>query len=497
MFEFIKGRTMYRLMRMSCGVSFMLYGYDAGVLGGVQGTDAFLKAMGYPTGTYVIPMIASSYTLAATICSILVSIIGMPLGRRNIILLGNAFVVVGAILQASFWSVAQIIVGRIFCGFGIGFISCTVPTYMAEMSIEAEERGPEVAFTCALLISGIPIAYWIDVGFTRMTNQVSWRFPIGFQAFFCGRIWIDHVFATRHAEMLHDKPLGHSDVQQMKQEIMGSIEFEKVAEGGTKFNISTLLWDNTDLSVGRRIRISFLVLSIQQMMGINLSVYYSAVIFKNVGLSNFLAQLLSAVMNTMFALGTYALPTTIERFGRRSIMFWSALTLALLMTVFVALIGLPNPTRGTQWGAVAIICVWNMVFGYGWIGVPRLYGPEIAPLQQRHIGGAAGAFGEWLFSFLTVFAGGIALDAVGWKIWIWMLVFNWLAMPFVWFMCPETGGKSLEEIDILFAKEHVRESILASGYSDTMEEGIGTREPKIVRAESVEEKYLDVNMDVV
>lgn len=78
------------------------------------------------------------------------------------------------------------------------------------------------------------------------------------------------------------------------------------------------------------------------------------------------------------------------------------------------------------------------------------------------MGGAAGAFGEWLFSFITVFAGGIALENIGWKIWLWMLLSNWIALPFVWFMCPETTGKSLEEIDLLFAKDSVRESLLAS-----------------------------------
>jgi len=80
------------------------------------------------------------------------------------------------------------------------------------------------------------------------------------------------------------------------------------------------------------------------------------------------------------------------------------------------------------------------------------YGPEIAPLRYRHIGGAAGAFGEWLFSFITVFAGGIALDRVGSVIWIWMLLSAALAIPFVIFMCPETTGKTLEEVDMIFAR---------------------------------------------
>lgn len=137
-----------------------------------------------PTGTYVIPMIASSYTLAAAVMCIIVTAVGMPLGRRNCILLGDILVIIGGALQASSWSVAQIIVARVLCGFGIGLISCTIPTYMAEMSIESKERGPEVAIQCVWLISGVALGYWMDFGFTRMTNQVSWRFPIGFQVSF-------------------------------------------------------------------------------------------------------------------------------------------------------------------------------------------------------------------------------------------------------------------------------------------------------------------------
>jgi hypothetical protein len=62
---------------------------------------------------------------------------------------------------------------------------------------------------------------------------------------------------------------------------------------------------------------------------------------------------------------------------------------------------------------------------------------QIAPLKYRHLGGAAGAFGEWIFSFITVFAGGIALSNVGWKIWVWMLLSCAVAVPFSYFMCPE------------------------------------------------------------
>ena len=62
-----------------------------------------------PTGVYIIPMIASSYTLACWIMSTLYMFIGLPLGRRRSILLGDAFVIVGGELKA------HVIFERILC----------------------------------------------------------------------------------------------------------------------------------------------------------------------------------------------------------------------------------------------------------------------------------------------------------------------------------------------------------------------------------------------
>jgi MFS family permease len=112
-------------------------------------------------------------------------------------------------------------------------------------------------------------------------------------------------------------------------------------------------------------------------LGINLSVYYSTVIFAQVGLSPFLTKLLAAIMNTLFAAGTVPLVYTIEKVGRRNVMLYSAIVLTVCMSIFVAMISLPNPSAGTQWTAVAAIFVYNIVFGYGWIGVCWLYGPEV------------------------------------------------------------------------------------------------------------------------
>jgi hypothetical protein len=41
---------------------------------------------------------------------------------------------------------------------------------------------------------------------------------------------------------------------------------------------------------------------------------------------------------------------------------------------------------------------------------------------------------------------------VGWKLWLWILSGDLAGVAFVYFLCPETGGKTLEQVDYLFIK---------------------------------------------
>lgn len=65
--------------------------------------------------------------------------------------------------------------------------------------------------------------------------------------------------------LLHDRPVSDPAVQTMRRSILAAVQFE--AEEDKKFNILDLVWDRTDLRGGRRLRIAFLLLSLQQMMG--------------------------------------------------------------------------------------------------------------------------------------------------------------------------------------------------------------------------------------
>jgi MFS family permease len=152
-----------------------------------------------------------------------------------------------------------------------------------------------------------------------------------------------------------------------------------------------------------------------------------------------LVSLLSGVLNIFFALGCVPLYFTIERVGRRSVLLYGAITMTVLISIFTVLVAL-STTEAIRWAAIGIIFIFLFVFGYAWQGCVWLYCAEIAPLEYRHIGGAATA----------VFAGPIGFDNVGWYFWLWVVAGNVIAVVFVFLLCPETGGKTLEQVDYLF-----------------------------------------------
>jgi hypothetical protein len=142
------------------------------------------------------------------------------------------------------------------------------------MSLEAKERGPEVSYQLALLITGVALAYWIDLGFVQGLDRHPWlwRIPLAMQACFAifsavllfmlpdTPRWYyargKEAQGDRVLARLHALPVEHKSVQTVKAEILASMEEEN--DTG-KISIVTLFWDNTELQFGRRLRTSFLI----------------------------------------------------------------------------------------------------------------------------------------------------------------------------------------------------------------------------------------------
>lgn len=101
---------------------------------------------------------------------------GDKIGRRRAVVIGACIMLVGAAIQTSSFSLAQLIVGRIVTGVGNGMNTSTIPVWQSEMA-PPKIRGFLVLFEGALITAGIALAYWLNYGFWFITqyNSFQWR----------------------------------------------------------------------------------------------------------------------------------------------------------------------------------------------------------------------------------------------------------------------------------------------------------------------------------
>jgi hypothetical protein len=83
-----------------------------------------------------------------------------------------------------------------------------------------------------------------------------------------------------------------------------------------------------------------------------------------------------------------------------------------------------------------------------------LYPAEITNLRTRIQSNALSTCSNWLSNFLIVMITPPALDNLQWKTYVMFAVFNAAMIPSVYYFFPEPKGRSLEELDVIFASAH-------------------------------------------
>lgn len=114
------------------------------------------------------------------------------------------------------------------------------------------------------------------------------------------------------------------------------------------------------------------------------------------------------------------------------------------------------PQLSTAWGVVATVFLFgfNTFFGIGWLGMTWLYPAEVTPLSIRIEANALSTQSNWLSNFLIVMITPPAFANLEYRTYIMFAVFNAAIIPSVYFFFPETAKRSLEEIDLYFARAH-------------------------------------------
>jgi len=467
---FGRGRPLQIAIMVTCQLAFILFGYDQGVFSGIVGNPDWLETFGHP-GSGLEGIIVSIYNLGAFSGCIVAFLFGEKLGRRLSMWLAMVFIIIGAILQTTSYSVPQILVARYITGIGTGIETSTVPMYQSEL-VEAHKRGRVVSSEPLFVGVGIVIAYFFDYGIAYVGGPIAWRLPIACQIIFAIVVVImvfgvpespRYLYAKgRNEEALqvlcdvYDGTPDDPKIAREQKDILDALALERV-HGEYKWS---QIFKRDEVQTGRRVLLAYGMQFMNQIGGINLVVYFvPTALERNVGLTHNLSLLIGGFVQTMFFFGSLIPTFFLDKMGRRRPMMWGSFGLAISMMLIAVLLSFTldrgfsaKLNKATSSASVAFFFTYMFIFGASANCIPWVYVPEILPLHARAKGTAIGISSNWLWNFVVVMITPTLINNLQWQAYLIFMCTNLAFVPLVYFCYPETSNLTLEEVDYLFVK---------------------------------------------
>lgn len=483
----MRGKKLHLAITITSVVGFSLFGYDQGLMSGLISGSQFVKEFPplddtirpIPDGFSTVKAFTSHVSVlqgAVTACyelgcffgAIFTLCFGERIGRTPLLVTGGILMVLGTTIStAAFgphWGLGQFVVGRVISGLGNGMNTATIPVWQSECS-RAHNRGFLVCFEGAIIAVGTFVAYWIDFGLSYVDSSVQWRFPIAFQIVFALAVIVGALmlpesprwFVMRgHDQQALEVLAALNDSSVDAEDVLADYNLMKAdlnAQEGAKASWTTLFRCGKTQEF-QRMMIGCSGQFFQQFTGCNAAIYYSTLLFQNnLNIKGKLSLVLGGVFATVYALATIPSFFMIERVGRRKLFLIGFAGQGLSFIITMAC--LIDPTTQNAKGAAVGIFLFICFFAFTTLPLPWIYPPEINPLRTRTMAASASTCTNWITNFAVVMFTPVFSSQSGWGIYLFFALVNFVGIPFAWFFYPETAGRDLEEIDIIFAKAHI------------------------------------------
>ncbi|KAJ7120579.1 general substrate transporter [Mycena crocata] len=502
----------------------VLFGYDTGIAGGVVSQNYFRAHFGMlgPDGE---PITSKTNAVSANVVSVLQAgaffgalgsaPISAKIGRKWTLVIFTFIFSIGAILTTVAKSpsngLAMIYAGRVISGVGIGAISAVAPAYVSECSPK-DVRGRITGLFQITVAIGVMISYFINYGISQnptiANSPAVWQLPFGFQLVPAG-IMLFGLFtikesprflasANRSEEALANLaylrklPPTHNAVIHELAEIESAIAEERAARDG-------LGWKEAFFGKGNFIRfvIAFFIFFLQQWGGQNSVGYYAPQIFASIGYTG--------AKNSLLASGVYGVVKVVataifvfffvDSLGRKLSLFISAIGMGGFFFIIGALLkefpppatsttASPDPPPASK-AMAAMLYLYVCFYSMGWGPLPWVYSSDIFPTRTRHYGLAVASGSQWLWNFVVAKVTPDMITKLGFKIFFMFGTINIGAMAVFSLIIPETKGRSLEDMDIIFgATTQEQRTANVAARENALDREMGLPEHGIGRASS-------------
>ena len=414
-----------------CSVSAMgglLFGYDWVVIGGAK---PFYELFFGISESPVMQGVAMSTALVGCLVGAMVAgALADRYGRKPLLTTAAVLFTLSAVGTGLFNDFSLFNIARFIGGVGIGVASALSPMYIAEVS-PTEIRGRMVSLnqmTIVLGILGAQIVNMLLAKDTSVAENMTWNVEWGWRWMF----WAETVPAALFLVMSFFIP--ESPVYlQMKAATMSQ-------RTGKEARLRELLQGKY-----RGVLLLGLFIAVfQQWCGTNVIFNYAQEIFTGAGYDvdgMFIDIVITGIANVAFTLVALY---TIEKWGRRTLMLIGAGGLGLIYLTLGTCYFLEVKGFAMVCLVVTAISVYAMTLG----PVTWTLLAEIFPNRIRGVAMATCTFALWVgcctltFSFPSMNA---ALGSSG-TFWIYSGICV-CAFIYLWRHCPETKGKTLEQLE--------------------------------------------------
>ena len=427
-----------------CMVSAMgglLFGYDWVVIGGAK---PFYELFFGISANEVLQGVAMTTALVGCLVGAMVAgSMADRYGRRPLLQLSAVLFTVSAIATGLFNDFTMFNIARFIGGVGIGVASALAPMYIAEVS-PTEIRGRMVSLNQMTIVLGILSAQIVNMLLARDTSVAesqAWNVEWGWRWMF----WAETLPAALFLLMsffIPESPV-YLRMRNEKGAKDNEINFVQTNQK-EKYSLTSHLSLLTSKRYRKVLLLGLVIAVFQQWCGTNVIFNYAQEIFVGAGFDvdgMFINIVITGIANVIF---TFVALYTIERWGRRTLILIGAgglgiIYLTLGTCYFMGMTGVLMVVL-----VVAAISVYAMTLG----PVTWTLLAEIFPHHLRGVAMATCTFALWVgcctltFSFPSMNA---ALGSSG-TFWIYSAI---CVCAFIYLCrnCPETKGKSFEELE--------------------------------------------------
>ncbi|WGE68910.1 D-xylose transporter XylE [Actinobacillus equuli subsp. haemolyticus] len=459
----------------------LLFGYDTAVISGTVASldTVFIQPKGLPeiSANSLLGFCVASALIGCIIGGACGGYLSSKFGRKKALLIAAILFLISALGSAypefglrdidetdipTYLSnfLTEFVIYRIIGGIGVGIASMVSPMYIAEIA-PAHIRGKMVSFNQFAIIAGQLVVYFVNY-FIALSGDHAWLDTVGWRYMFLSEVvpaglflillffvpesprWLVLQNKFSQAEITLLKLLGEQSGKKELQNIVTSLE-HRVVKGAPL------------LSFGIGVIIIGILLSVfQQFVGINVALYYAPEIFKSLGSSTDSALLQTILMGAINLSCTLIAIFTVDKYGRKPLQIIGALGMAIGMfvlgTAFYANLSGEVALTGMLFYVASFAISWGPVC---WVLLAEIF-PNAIRSQALAIAVAAQWIANyivsWTFPMMDKSSYLVEHFNHGFAYWVYG-VMSVLATLFMWKFVPETKGKTLEELELLWKKD--------------------------------------------